>query len=246
MISVVIPTLQKDINVLKNLLDSLNRDEKVGEIILIDNSLKGIDYKNEKLRVITPEENLFVNPSWNLGVKEAKFDLVALLNDDLALPENFCSSVVEKMSPEMGIVGFHSNGFVETRENITSNPEKTELYLEKAPYMDQYWGITLFFYKEAYTPTPEGMKINYGDIWIMYCAKKQGRKNYRISGQILYHIGSLSTKSINLSPIQKQDCKIFKRLTVKWYHRIFSFEEVQDFFKIRLLGITLKIPKIKF
>ena len=53
------------------------------EIILIDNSLQGFEYNSDKLRIIIPNENLFVNPSWNLGVEKAKFDYVGILNDDI-------------------------------------------------------------------------------------------------------------------------------------------------------------------
>ena len=64
MLSIVIPTLQKDTKILKMLLDELNQDQTVGEIILIDNSLQGFEYNSDKLRIIVPNENLFVNPSW--------------------------------------------------------------------------------------------------------------------------------------------------------------------------------------
>ena len=106
-VSVVIPTLQKNLELLNNLVKNLSEDESVSEIIGIDNSVKGYSYDSNKLRVIVPESNMFVNPSWNLGVKEAKEEIVSLLNDDITLPKDFCRSVVEKMSPDMGIVGFH-------------------------------------------------------------------------------------------------------------------------------------------
>jgi GT2 family glycosyltransferase len=122
MISIVIPTLQKNKEVLYNLIDSLDTDNSVGEIIIIDNSLKGIEYISQKVRVITPKENLFVNPSWNLGVREAKYDIVALLNDDICVCEDFCSSVISKMTPDMGIVGFNSGDFMEVTEKFDKQP----------------------------------------------------------------------------------------------------------------------------
>ena len=101
-ISVIIPTLQKNLSFLINLLSTLERDTSVDEIIVIDNSLRGLNYKSSKLRLIIPEENLFVNPSWNLGVKEAKNELVALLNDDIIIPDGFCSRIAEKMNALRG------------------------------------------------------------------------------------------------------------------------------------------------
>lgn len=93
MFSIVIPTLQKDTKILKMLLDELSQDQTVGEIILIDNSLQGFEYNSDKLRIIIPNENLFVNPSWNLGVEKAKFDYIGILNDDILLPKNLVSDV---------------------------------------------------------------------------------------------------------------------------------------------------------
>ena len=75
-LSVIIPTLQKNLDFLNQLINSLINDEAVGEIIVIDNSTKGFEYQNEKVRVIVPKQNLFVNPSWNLGTREAKYDIV--------------------------------------------------------------------------------------------------------------------------------------------------------------------------
>lgn len=74
-LTVVIPTLQKNKEVLTKLIDSLDRDTSVTEILLIDNSLAGFKHSSKKLKVITPEANLYVNPSWNLGVENAKMKL---------------------------------------------------------------------------------------------------------------------------------------------------------------------------
>lgn len=102
MISVIIPTLQKAQDILIKLINSLDCDKSVSEIIVIDNSLKGLEHNSKKLKVIIPSENLFVNPSWNLGVKEAKNELVALLNDDIIIPDGFCSRIAEKMNALRG------------------------------------------------------------------------------------------------------------------------------------------------
>ena len=97
-VTAVIPTLQKNKEILTKLIEALERDTAVTEILLIDNSLIGFKHSSNKLTVITPEENLFVNPSWNLGVAKAKTEIVALLNDDIILPENYCGDVASSMS----------------------------------------------------------------------------------------------------------------------------------------------------
>ena len=105
MLTIIIPTLQKNTNALNNLLSTLDSDNKVGEIIVIDNSLKGIVFKSEKIKIITPKENLYVNPSWNLGVKNAKYNKIGLLNDDIAIPVNFCTQISNLIENKMGLIG---------------------------------------------------------------------------------------------------------------------------------------------
>ncbi|MBQ8635882.1 hypothetical protein IJ425_07000 [bacterium] len=243
MISIVIPTLQKNRAILYNLIDSLDLDNSVGEIIIIDNSLKGIDYTSPKTRVITPKENIFVNPSWNLGVKEAKYDIVGLLNDDIVLCDNFCTNIASKMTPDMGIVGFNSSKYMFPCDKAESKPIATCVELEPITYMDKYFGVCMFFYKQAYTQIPEEMKIVYGDNWLIHHCKKKKRKCYRINGQEILHIGSLSSSNPKLKPICKKDSKIYKSKTLTLKDRLFSFEETWDSKKIRILGITLKFNK---
>ena len=88
-ISIIIPTLQKNITVLTMLLNQLISDKTVEEIIVIDNSKKRLNKKSNKLKVIIPDKNLYVNPAWNLGVKLAKNEYIGILNDDLIFPNNF-------------------------------------------------------------------------------------------------------------------------------------------------------------
>ena len=237
MISVIIPTLQRQKHVLKNLIQTLISDCSVGEIIVIDNSCQGLDIEYEKLRVIVPKENLYVNPSWNLGVKEAKYDIVALFNDDLAIPKNFCSDVVMQMDESMGLIGINSQDCMLCIKNIYNNPQNTNPIIEKADYRSAYFGSIMFFYKDNYVPIPENIKIVYGDDWL---ALNNKNNLYKISNQVVFHLGSLTSGDKKFNPICKNDAKIYKKLTVKWYQRLFSFEKIWDGLKVHILGITLK------
>lgn len=52
-----------------------------------------------------------MNPAWNLGVREAKNDIVGIFNDDILLPLNFIEEVnnfIQK-TPDFGIIGLDSN-----------------------------------------------------------------------------------------------------------------------------------------
>ena len=62
MLSIVIPTLQKNLAALYNLLDNLTKDEAVGEIIIIDNGyiIEQLDISDIKYQNISLEKE-FLN-----------------------------------------------------------------------------------------------------------------------------------------------------------------------------------------
>ena len=236
-VSVVIPTLQKNVELLNNLISSLERDTAVKEIIVIDNSIKGYIHNSLKLRVITPEKNIFVNPAWNLGVKESGEDIVALLNDDITIPENFCKNVIEQITPDMGIVGFHRD-YIENIQAIMPIPVSTDLFLELATGRCGFFGIAMFFYKTSYYEIPAEMKIFWGDDWLYYWNKKYKKNNYYISGQKIYHWGSLSSADNFINPYSKSDSKLYRKYTKKWWQFIFNIEFVFRGIRITVCGVN--------
>ena len=237
-VSVVIPTLQKNKKLLYNLLSSLDRDCRVSEIIVIDNSCKGLEYSFQKLRVIIPKKNLFVNPSWNLGVKETKEEIVALLNDDITISENFCSNVVEKMTPNMGIVGYNVD-FVETSEEILPPPKNTNFTLEKITGRCKHFGIAMFFFKTSFYEIPSELKIYYGDDWLIEQNNIKKHTNYSIRGQKIYHFESMTCKLNEFSNYSENDTKTWQKLTRKWWHNIICIKPVYRGWKITILGLKL-------
>ena len=237
-ISVVIPTLQKNIELLNNLVRILEKDDSVSEIIVIDNSTNGYCYKSEKLRVIVPKENLFVNPSWNLGVNEAKEEIVALLNDDITIPNNFCKDIVSQINKDMGIVGFHRD-FIENTHVIMPTPQNTGVKLVKATGRCGYFGVAMFFYKTSYYKIPEDMKIFWGDDWLYFWNKTHRANNYFITNQKIYHYDGLSSTDKKLNPYAKHDSKLYRKYTHRWWNYIFNIEPVFRGFRLTILGIEL-------
>lgn len=196
-------------------------------------------------RIIIPSENLFVNPSWDLGVKEAKNDIIALLNDDIIIPDNFCSTVVNKMTPDMGIVGMNVN-FVHEQFDYNKTPTiNTNLVLKKIRYRCPAFGIAIFFFKSSYSEIPNDMKIYYGDDWIFLNAQKMHKTNYCITNQTIYHLGSLSSGATKFNSICKKDKRIFKHTYNKWYDYLFSIMYVGYGYKVRILGLAFIIKAKK-
>lgn len=237
-ISVIIPTLQKNKDLLLNLIKNLENDSDVEEIIIIDNSLNGLNYYNKKLKLIIPSTNLYVNPSWNLGVKNASFDNIAILNDDIAIPNNFCSSVFKKISKETGIAGCNIDFIIESRSTLQT-PITKEIDLVPIANRCMHWGIAIFLKKTNYVEIPNNLKVFYGDDWLIYQCKKQNKKIYSICGQEIYHYGSLSSSATSLDHIAKQDKETYIQLTQNCRQKIFSFEKVYKGFRFVIFGIKI-------
>lgn len=249
----VIPTLLKNRDILIKLIESLLNDSALSEIIVINNSEEYFEYIHEKVRVIANGKNLFVNPSWNLGVKEAKTDYVALINDDIKIPTNLCSKILDKMNNKHGIVGISKKYVVETRDEdnntiinideIVLNDSK-DVELQPISYRTPNFGVLMIFNKKDYVQIPEELKIYYGDDWLVYQATKNKKLNMVAEGQEIYHLGSLSSKSFNTWAYNER--KIYLNKVYPWYKRIFNSYEtpIEKVFFIFFLKVTIKKKNI--
>lgn len=240
MISIVIPTLQKRLDILENLIKSLDGDSAVGEIIVINNAVKPLEFSYPKMRVVTPESNIYVNPAWNLGVKEAMGKYIGLLNDDIIIADNFCSSILDVLPESFGIVGYTKQSIIPVEQG-EQKPGKAEIKLLEKDFIDFGFGICMFFKREDYPVIPENMKIMYGDCWIFEKYKKSGLKNYVITGQKIFHFGSLTTSQKSFNPVIYSDKKAYNKLICPWYKKIFSLQEYANCVKLRFLGMNIRL-----
>lgn len=239
-LSIIIPTLQKRPEFLYQLVNSLVKDDSVGEVIVIDNSTKGLDFNNEKVKVIIPQENLFVNRSWNLGVQESKYDYIGIFNDDICIPEDFCSKIIEKISDKIGVIGTNGYSMINKSyepETITDN----SFELEEVPYTTFNYGVMLFMHKNNYYQIPKELKIFYGDDYLFVMNQKHKRKNYVIENLKMYHYGSLSSKAF--SDLIKKENSLFNKFTLSIWDRLFSIKRTRTKLVIRFLGISYGIKK---
>ena len=149
MFSIVIPTLQKDNRVLNLLIDELAESKCVGEIIIIDNSCSGFPV-SEKVRVIVPDKNLYVNPAWNLGVQESKYEFVGILNDDIVFPKNSFEQIYSFLAENtIGLLGLDSIKRSDKTE-IIDYPEESEIKFSPVDVRDNCWGSAIFGRKENF------------------------------------------------------------------------------------------------
>ena len=161
--TIVIPTLWKS-NRINKLLFDLIKCEYVDEIILIDNGGKFFEYFEalDKVKLVQTNENIYVNPAWNLGVKLAKNNCIALLNDDINFDANIFGVITEDVLSQFGIIGMGEGNYKEPIDE------------DRGPYIDVWrpgindwgWGCFIMLYKKHWIDIPENIKIWYGDNFI--------------------------------------------------------------------------------
>lgn len=164
--TVIIPTIWKSNRIHKLLFDLIKCDF-VDEIILIDNSNKFFEHYEvlDKVKLIQPNENIYVNPSWNLGVSASKNNLITISNDDINFNPNeyffYLDELFRINNPiDCGFIGSHSLNY---KIKETENP-LIEIYNNKTNVGG--WGCLFSFHKSNWKPIPNELKIWYGDNWI--------------------------------------------------------------------------------
>jgi hypothetical protein len=161
--SVIIPTMWKSEYTIE-LLERYCASDYVGEIILINNNRAETPqiFTDYKLKVITPKENIYVNPAWNKGVYEGKYPNVTISNDDILFDVDEYYESLEQANNilEVSYIGSHS-------ENYTLD-KSADVRIELLDCQNNLggWGCLFSFHKNNWRPIPEQLKIWYGDNWI--------------------------------------------------------------------------------
>lgn len=201
--SVIIPTLWKS-NRIHKLLFDLIKCQYVDEIILIDNAGKYFEYYEvlDKVKLVQVEENIYVNPAWNLGIKIAKNDLVALINDDINFDTTIFGVIDENILETFGIIGMGEGNY------------KEQIDETKGPYLDVWkpgindwgWGCMILLNKKNWISIPEDIKIWYGDNIIkdVNPSPKACLRNFKVETEM-----STTSDETEWNEIKKKDYENF-------------------------------------
>lgn len=264
MFSIIIPTMQKDVEILNKLIFELDNSNLVDEILIIDNSTKGFLSNSKKVRVIVPKKNLFVNPAWNLGVREAKNEIVGIFNDDILLPLNFIEEVnnfIQK-TPDFGIIGLDSNYMrnyekkdFETYPNnskLTFRPFKKTIYTE-------YFSSAFFIKKENYYEIPKNIKVWCGDNYLLKKNLDNNKTNYEIIGAEIKHLKSMTVGNKKFEKICEKDVYNYAKINPEFKKHshykgkrktflktLFSLRNENKHKVLTITGIKIKIGKKQY
>ena len=216
-VSAIIPTLWKAKEFTDHLVDVLVEDESVGEIIIIDNAPTDFCYTDEKVCTLKQSENLYVNPSWNLGVEESDYDKFIILNDDIIIPYNFVYELESLLTEERGVVGIDykaviaTDGFID--ENITFLDRK--ITLKSIRIRDWGFGIVIAGHKESYHKIPENIRIWHGDDYLVQLNNEGTKTSYVIDNVPIFTKMSATSDLAEFEEIKNIDTLMYDRF-VKW------------------------------
>ena len=216
-VSAIIPTLWKAKEFTDHLVNVLVEDESVGEIIIIDNAPTDFCYTNEKVCTLKQSENLYVNPSWNLGIEESDYDKFIILNDDIIIPYNFVSSLEGLLTEDKGVIGIDYkaviaiDGFID--ENITFLDRK--ITLKSIRMRDWGFGIVIAGNKKSYHEIPENIRIWHGDDYLVQLNNERTKTSYVIDNVPIFTKMSATSDLAEFEEIKNIDTLMYDRF-VKW------------------------------
>ena len=212
-VSAIIPTLWRAKEFTDHLVNVLVEDKSVGEIIIIDNAPADFFYDNEKVVMLRQEENIYVNPSWNLGVEESDYDKFIILNDDIIIPYNFVSQLEKWLTEDRGIIGIDKPSVIKvadcSNENITFLDR--EIALKSIVMRDWGFGIVMAGHKKSYHKIPENIRIWYGDDYLVQMNNEQGKVNYVIDDVPIFTRMSTTSDAEEFNEIKNVDTLMYDR-----------------------------------
>ena len=213
-VSAIIPTLWRAKEFTDHLVNVLVEDKSVGEIIIIDNAPADFFYDNEKVVMLRQEENIYVNPSWNLGVEESDYDKFIILNDDIIIPYNFVSQLEKWLTEDRGIIGIDKPSVIKvadcSNENITFLDR--EIALKSIVMRDWGFGIVMAGHRNSYYKIPENIRIWYGDDYLTQMNNEQGKVNYVIDDIPIFTKMSATSDLEEFNEIKNVDTLMYDRI----------------------------------
>lgn len=181
------------------LLTQYNECPHVKEILLINNNSKDTLDTSHLQKVVTASfgGNMFVNPSWNIGVSMSSSEHVVISNDDITFDVN---KALEFMSEqEFDCVGVHPVG-------INSDDEH-QMEILDGTFIGHGWGILMFMKKQRYKKIPSSLKIWFGDNWLQMTCPTAGSLVLNVETEM-----SVTSGSKEFNEVIMRDIKNWTRL----------------------------------
>jgi len=201
--TVIIPTMWRSPDYIIKMLGLYCKSQYVNEIIIIDNDVskriknKILDHK--KIRILSNNRNLYVNPSWNWGVSQSKSKKIIIANDDIFIKdfEFLINQVDDFLQPNM-VVGSAKSCFSESTLKISIDKCNEN--------MNWGWGTFIIMHKNSYVYVPKELLIWHGDD-----IQFNTNESYAFKGIHIETKMSTTILSMNARTLAREDTNKFKK-----------------------------------
>lgn len=194
---------------LVNMLSVYNNMDCIGEILVINNDKdKAIPFQLSKVKTIGNGENLFVNPSWKYGVKNAKFENIIIANDDITIKGDLTKLLnwVGALLKDDRIFGPGASCFPKYRNG---SDLKIRQSYSVSPYIMNYgFGTFMIMKKETFLNTiiPEDFLVWYGDHFLYL-----NNEPWEFEGIEIITAMAGTTSKLNLRYVKKKERAEWKK-----------------------------------
>ena len=204
MISVIMPTIWKG-KQYKTMLPLFNQHPLIDDIVIIDNKNKDCDtslFELEKISFCVSDKNLYVNKSWNMGVKKAYYNKLCFYSDDVLFDFKVIDAVYQHISEDTGMIGFSEESILDAYEEQALMGYYSDIEVATCNVMPYGYASTFFLHKNNYHAIPKEFQIYFGDTFLFHMNKKLGKRNLVVNNfEVRTNMGTTS--------------KAFKRMTEK-------------------------------
>lgn len=199
--SVVIPTMWRSNTLFSKSLENLVDERLVGEVIVINNDAPLTPdwpiLRHPKVRLLTQAENIKVNPAWNLGVHESRYEQVAIINDDLCFDTSLFERVRNHDADDSCVYGFIVGGDKFGQPSVTDGSID---FLEFDKSMSAYgFGQLMIINKKYWKPIVDSLEVYFGDNFILHSTLKEKRRIFLIANMKYEQDFGATTRNLGIS-----------------------------------------------
>jgi GT2 family glycosyltransferase len=216
MVSIVIPNYNK-FDLLMNCVKSLEQQNVDIEIIIVDNcstNIEQLHIDNKAVRFIYLSKNEGFSKAVNIGIKQAKGDYIAILNNDTEVDPNWIRNVLKafKNNPDIKFItskikSLRDKQVIDDVGDVIlysgkvykiGNNEKDEGQYDKKRFVFGASGCASIYRRDFFDRVgyfDEDFFAYIEDVDISFRASLLGLKCLYVPDAVVYHVGSATTGS---------------------------------------------------
>ncbi|WP_198391955.1 glycosyltransferase family 2 protein [Brevibacterium yomogidense] len=213
--TVVIPTLQRSPD-LDDIVTQCAQHALVHEVIVVNNTDPPLRWDLPKVRVLNLGRNIFVNPAWNLGAREAASQLLALINDDVRFEDDALTHAYQVLHRGwFGVIGPDEGSF--------NRSPRGRRRVRIAPFFSfkGNFGTFMCMRVRDYVPVPKALRIWGGDDWLFLQQRKPNGvlAGYRFDTEMGTTSGSPEFQKLRKDELDAARPILMPLYRTRWWHR---------------------------